>query len=206
VDELGVDLLSASSHKIYGPKGIGLLYVRKGTKIMPIMYGGHQERSLRPGTENVPGIVGFGRAAELMAAERASEEPRLRAMRDRLWEGIKEKLPHIRLHGHPAERLSGTLNVGFEFVEGESIILGLDEHGICVASGSACTSDALEPSHVLAAMGIPPEKSHGAVRMSFGRENTEEDVDKLIDVLPGVVENLRSFSPIYKDFLRQQTA
>ncbi len=206
VNELGADLLSASSHKIYGPKGVGLLYVRKGTKILPIMFGGHQERSLRPGTENVPGIVGFGRAAELMAAEGPAEEARLLKLRDRLWEGIKAKVPHVKLNGHPAMRLAGTLNVIFEYVEGESIILSLDEHGICAASGSACTSDALEPSHVLAAMGVPPEKSHGALRMSFGRENTEEDVDKVLEALPKVVEKLRSFSPIYKDFLRQQTA
>jgi cysteine desulfurase len=206
VNEIGADLLSASAHKIYGPKGVGLLYVRKGTRIMPIMYGGHQERSLRPGTENVPGIVGFGKAAELMAAEREGEEARLLAMRERLWEGLKQKIPHIRLHGHPTMRLAGTLNVGLDFVEGESVILGLDEHGICAASGSACTSDALEPSHVLSAMGIKPEDSHGALRISFGRENTESDVDMMLDVLPRVVENLRSFSPIYKEFLRRQTA
>jgi cysteine desulfurase len=206
VDMLGVDLLSASSHKIYGPKGVGLLYIRKGTKIMPIMYGGHQERSLRPGTENVPGIVGFGRAAELMAAEGAAEETRLVKMRDRLWEGIKAKVPHVILNGHPTKRLSGTLNVIFEYVEGESIILSLDEFGICAASGSACTSDALEPSHVLSAMGVPVEQTHGALRFSLGRENTEEDVDKVLEALPKVVENLRSFSPIYKDFLKTQSA
>ncbi len=206
VDEIGIDLMSTSSHKIYGPKGVGFLYVRKGTKIMPIMYGGHQERSLRPGTENVPGIVGFGKAAELLDAERAEEEARLIKMRDRLWEGISKNVPHVRLHGHPTKRLSGTLNIGFEFVEGESLILRLDEHGICVASGSACTSDVLEPSHVLSAIGIPPEGSHGALRISLGRENTEADVDKLLDVLPGVVGDLRSFSPLYKEYLRSQKA
>ena len=206
VDELGVNLLSTSSHKIYGPKGVGFLYVRKGTRIMPVLYGGHQERSLRPGTENVPGIVGFGTAAQLISEESGAEDARLRRMRDRLWEGIKAKIPHIRLHGHPEKRLAGTLNVGFDYVEGESIILGLDEYGICAASGSACTSDALEPSHVLSAMGIPPERSHGAIRFSLGRENTEEDIDKLLEVLPKVVENLRSFSPIYKEFLREQRA
>lgn len=206
VDELGADLFSASSHKIYGPKGTGLLYVRKGTKIMPILYGGHQERGLRPGTENVPGIVGFGRAAELMEAERESEASRLAAMRDRLWEGIKAKTPHVRLHGHMTRRLPGTMNIGFDFVEGESLILSLDEHEICVASGSACTSDVLEPSHVLSAMGIPPEGAHGALRISLGRENTEADVDKLLDVLPRAVENLRSFSPLYKEFLKKQAA
>jgi len=206
VDEMGIDLLSASSHKIYGPKGVGLLYVRKGTKIMPIMYGGHQERSLRPGTENVPGIVGFGKATELMDAEREAEEARLVGMRDRLWEELSKKIPHIKLHGHPTKRLAGTLNIGFEFVEGESLILRLDEYGICVASGSACTSDALEPSHVLSALGIPPEGSHGALRFSLGRENTESDVDKLIEVLPKVVDDLRSFSPLYKEYLRNQKA
>ncbi len=206
VDEMGVDLMSASSHKIYGPKGVGLLYVRKGTKIMPVMYGGHQERSLRPGTENVPGIVGFGRAAELMDAEREAEEVRLTRMRDRLWEGIRAGVPHIRLHGHPTRRLAGTLNVGFEFVEGESLILRLDEYGICVASGSACTSDTLEPSHVLAAMGISPEGAHGALRISLGRENTEADVDRLLEALPKAVHDLRSFSPLYKEYLRSQEA
>ncbi|MGC2423397.1 MAG: cysteine desulfurase NifS [Nitrospirota bacterium] len=202
VNDLGVDLLSASSHKIYGPKGVGLLYIRKGTKIMPIMYGGHQERSLRPGTENVPGVVGFGRAAELMLAEGEAENARLMKMRDRLWEGIKANVPHVMLNGHPTKRLSGTLNVIFEYVEGESIILSLDEFGICAASGSACTSDALEPSHVLSAMGVPVENTHGALRFSLGRENTEEDVDKVLEALPKVVEKLRSFSPIYKDFLK----
>jgi len=206
VDELGVDLLSASSHKIYGPKGVGFLYVRKGTKIMPIMYGGHQERSLRPGTENVPGIVGMGKAAELMAAEAEAEEARLLKMRERLWEGIKTNIPHVRLHGHPEKRLAGTLNIAFEFAEGESLILGLDEYEICVASGSACTSDSLEPSHVLSAMGIPPEGAHGTLRISLGRENAEADVDMLLEVLPKVVGNLRSFSPLYKEYLRKQAA
>jgi len=204
VDELGVDLMSASSHKIYGPKGVGFLYVRKGTKIMPVMYGGHQERGLRPGTENVPGIVGMGRAAELMAAEGGSEEARLLKMRERLWAGIKAGVPHVTLHGHPEKRLAGTLNVAFEFVEGESLILSLDEYSICVASGSACTSDSLEPSHVLSAMGIPPEGAHGTLRISLGRENTEGDVDKLLEVLPKVVANLRGFSPLYKEYLRQK--
>jgi len=204
VDKLGVNLLTASGHKLYGPKGVGLLYIRKGTKIMPMMYGGHQERSLRPGTENVPGIVGFGRAAELLHSEMGTEEPRLRKMRDRLWDGIKKAVPFIRLHGHPENRLANTLNVGFDFVEGESIILSLDEYGICAASGSACTSDTLEPSHVLSAMGVPPEHAHGAIRFSLGRENTESDIDKLLEVLPKAVENLRSFSPIYKEYLRSQ--
>jgi cysteine desulfurase len=204
VDDLGVDLLSASGHKIYATKGIGLLYVRKGTKILPITFGGHQERSLRPGTENVPGIVGFGRAAELLTQESPEENERLRKLRDRLWEGVKAAIPHVRLHGHPDKRLVNTASIGFEFVEGESIILSLDDHGICAASGSACTSDSLEPSHVLSAIGVPPERSHGAIRFSFGRENTEADVDKLLEVLPGVVGHLRSFSPIYKDFLKQQ--
>jgi cysteine desulfurase len=206
VDELGVDLLSASSHKVYGPKGVGFLYVRKGTKLMPILYGGNQERGLRPGTENVPGIVGFGTAAELLDAERDAETARLTGMRDRLWAGISAKVPHVHLHGHPARRLAGTLNIGFDFVEGESLILSLDEFGICVASGSACTSDVLEPSHVLSAMGIPPEGAHGALRISLGRENTEADVDKLLDVLPKAVLNLRSFSPLYREFMKNQAA
>jgi len=206
VDELGVDLLSASSHKIYGPKGVGMLYVRKGVKLLPIMFGGHQERSIKPGTENVPGIVGFARAAELLYAERKKEEKRLSAMRDRLWEGISGRIPHVHLHGHPDKRLAGTLNVGFAFVEGESLILSLDEFGICVASGSACTSDVLEPSHVLTSIGIPPEGAHGALRISLGRENKDEDVDAVLEALPKVVENLRAFSPLYKKFLKEQAA
>lgn len=206
VDGLGVDLYSASSHKIYGPKGVGFLYVRKGTKLMPILYGGHQERGLRPGTENVPGIVGFGTAAELLNSERDAENARLVKMRDRLWEGISRTVPFAHLHGHPDRRLAGTLNIGFDFVEGESLILSLDEYGICVASGSACTSDVLEPSHVLSAMGIPPEGAHGALRISLGRENSESDVDKLLDALPRVVGNLRSFSPLYKEYMKKQAA
>lgn len=206
VDELGVDLLSASSHKIYGPKGVGMLYVRKGVKLLPIMFGGHQERSIKPGTENVPGIVGFARAAELVYAERKEEDSRLRKMRDRLWEGIRDSVPHAHLHGHPDLRLGGTLNIGFDFVEGESLILSLDEYGICVASGSACTSDVLEPSHVLASIGIPAEGAHGALRFSLGRTNTEEDVDVVLEALPKVVEKLRAFSPLYKQYLREQAA
>lgn len=206
VDELGVDLFSTSAHKIYGPKGVGFLYIRKGAKILPIMYGGHQERSLRPGTENVPGIAGFARAAQLLHAEREAEEARLTKMRERLWKGISEKVSFAHLHGHPTKRLAGTLNIGFDFVEGESMILGLDEFEVCVASGSACTSDVLEPSHVLTAMGIPPEGAHGALRISLGRENTDADVDRLLEVLPGVIANLRSFSPLYKDFIKKQAA
>jgi len=183
-----------------------MLDIRKGVKLLPIMFGGHQERSIKPGTENVPGIVGFAKAAELLYAEREAEDARLIKMRDRLWEGINAKIQHVHLHGHPEKRLGGTLNVGFDFVEGESLILSLDEFGICVASGSACTSDVLEPSHVLTSIGIPPEGAHGALRISLGRDNTEDDVDAVLEALPKVVENLRAFSPLYKKYLREQEA
>ncbi|MEK7851851.1 MAG: cysteine desulfurase NifS [Deltaproteobacteria bacterium] len=204
VDEMDIDLLSASAHKLYGPKGIGALYIRKGIKIKPIMTGGHQERKLRPGTLNAPGIVGFGIAAKMAAIEMEGEGEKIKKLRDRLWDGIQAKIPHILRNGHQTQSLVNTLNVSFEFVEGESLILSLDDQGICVASGSACTSDSLEPSHVLLAMGLSPENAHGSLRFSLGRDNTEEEIDFVIETLPKVVERMRSMSPLYREFLKKQ--
>ncbi|OIQ08420.1 cysteine desulfurase NifS [Neomoorella thermoacetica] len=199
VDELGVDLLSASGHKIYGPKGIGCLYIRKGTKINPILYGGAQERKRRPGTENMPGIVGFGRAAELAGQELESEMERLQALRDKLIDGILTRIEDVQLNGDPRQRVATNANFSFRYCEGESILLSLDMKGICASSGSACTSGSLDPSHVLLAMGIPHEVAHGSVRMTLGRENTEEDIDYVLEVMPEIIARLRSMSPLYEE-------
>ena len=204
VDEMNIDLLSVSAHKLHGPKGVGALYMRKGVRMKPVMFGGHQERKMRPGTHNVPGIAGLGKAVEIAASDMAGEGEKLLRLRERLWEGIKANIPHIRMNGHPTERLNNTLNVSFEFVEGESLILSLDDLGICVASGSACTSDSLEPSHVLLAMGCVPEVAHGSLRFSLGRGNTVEEIDLVIQALPKVVERMRSMSPLYREFLKKQ--
>ncbi|APC08852.1 cysteine desulfurase NifS [Neomoorella thermoacetica] len=199
VDELGVDLLSASGHKIYGPKGIGCLYIRKGTKINPILYGGAQERKRRPGTENMPGIVGFGRAAELAGQELESEMERLQALRDKLIDGILTRIEDVQLNGDPRQRVATNANFSFRYCEGESILLSLDMKGICASSGSACTSGSLDPSHVLLAMGIPHEVAHGSVRMTLGRENKEEDIDYVLEVMPEIIARLRSMSPLYEE-------
>ncbi len=204
VDEMNIDLLSVSAHKLHGPKGIGALYIKKGVKLKPLMFGGQQERKMRPGTQNVPGIVGIGKAAEIAVREMEAEGEKVLRLRDRLWEGIRANIHHIRLNGHPTNRLNSTLNVSFEFVEGESLILSLDDQGICVASGSACTSESLEPSHVLLAMGLSPEIAHGSLRFSLGRDNTEEEIDFVIQALPKVVERMRSMSPLYREFLKKQ--
>lgn len=204
VDEMNIDLLSVSAHKLHGPKGVGALYMRKGVRMRPVMFGGHQERKMRPGTHNVPGITGLGKAAEIAARDMEGEGKKLLKLRERLWDGITANISHIRMNGHPTNRLSNTLNVSFEFVEGESLILSLDDQGICVASGSACTSDSLEPSHVLLAMGCLPEVAHGSLRFSLGIGNTEEEIDYVIQVLPKVVERIRSMSPLYREFLKKQ--
>lgn len=204
VKEMNVDLLSISSHKVYGPKGVGALYVKKGTRINSILHGGHQEKGLRPGTENPIGIAGFGKSAEIMTTEMEKDAGRLSELRDRLFEGIKERIDYVRLNGHPIQKLPNTLNISFDFVEGESIVLGLDDYGIAAATGSACTSATLEPSHVLLAIGLSPEVAHGSLRLSLGRDNTEEDVTYFVEVLPKVVSRLREFSPLYKEFLRKK--
>jgi cysteine desulfurase len=198
VDKMNIDLLSGSGHKIYAPKGIGFLYIRRGVGLKPITFGGGQERRRRPGTENLPGIVGLGLAAELAALEMETEMPRIAKLRDRLIAGIMKRIPHVRLNGHPEERVPNNVNVSFEFVEGESLLLSLDMKGIAASSGSACTSGSLDPSHVLMAMGICHEIAHGSVRMTLGKANTEEDIDYVLEVLPPIVERLRLMSPLYQ--------
>lgn len=197
VNELNVDMLSGSSHKIYGPKGVGVLYIRKGVKLDSIMYGGVQERKKRPGTENLSGIVGFGLAAELAGKEIDEENAKQSKLRNKLINGILENIPYTRLNGHPEKRIASNVNVSIEFVEGESLLLSLDMRGIGASSGSACTSGSLDPSHVLLAMGLSHEIAHGSLRMTLGRETTEEDIDYVLEVLPQVVDRLRAMSPLY---------
>jgi len=199
VDELQVDLLSASAHKLYGPKGIGLLYVRKGTKIEPLLHGGDQENRRRASTENIAGIVGFGKACELAGRDMEGEGRRLSFLRDKLINGILGKIQFSQLNGHPTGRLPGNVNVSVKYVEGESILLKLNAKGICASSGSACTSSILEASHVLTAMGVPPDVAHSSLRFTFGRENTEGDVDFVLEVLPDIVKGLRLMSPLYQE-------
>ena len=198
VDELNVDLLSVSAHKFYGPKGVGALYVRKGTKLIPLVHGGEQEKRRRAGTENVPGIVGLGKAAELAGKEMSKEAEQLVRLRDKLIRGLKEKIEHIHLNGHPRKRLPNNVNISIDFVEGESVLLNLDLEGICASTGSACSSQSLEPSHVLLALGIPPERAHSSLRFSLGRENTDADIERVLDVLPAIVARLRAMSPLWK--------
>ncbi|MBP6875576.1 MAG: cysteine desulfurase NifS [Candidatus Eisenbacteria bacterium] len=207
VRKLGVDLMSVSSHKIYGPKGIGALYLRRGVRVTPLLFGGHQERHRRGGTENVPAIVGFGKASELAGALREERATRERELRDRLERAILERIPHTRVNGHPTERLPNTLNAAFRFVEGESLLMNLDFEGVAVSTGSACSSGDLKPSHVLVAMGLPVEEAHGTLRFSLGRSTTEEDIDAASEALVRVVDRVRAMSPMYRDFLkRQETA
>jgi cysteine desulfurase len=196
VRDLGVDLLSCSAHKVYGPKGVGGLYVRKGTKMVSIQHGGDHERRRRAGTENVPAIVGFGRAVELRARDMAEEAVRVGALRDRLWQGVHDRVANVRLNGHPTRRLPGTLNMSFRGIEAESLILALDLKGIGASAGSACTSGSLEPSYVLTAMGVPPEWALGALRCSLGRSTTADDIDYVLEELPAAVARLRALSPV----------
>ena len=198
VDKLKVDLLAMSAHKLYGPKGVGALYIRKGTKIVPFLYGGEQENKRRASTENVPGIVGFGETCSLAQKDMAKEEKRQVYLRNKLIEGILKKIEQSRLNGHPEKRLPGNVNVSVEGVEGESMLLQLDLAGVCACSGSACTSSILEPSHVLTAIGISPEVAHSSLRFTLGKDNNEEDINYVLKVLPEIVKKLRSMSPIYK--------
>jgi cysteine desulfurase len=195
VREAGITLLSMSAHKLYGPKGVGALYIRRGTKMAAIQHGGDHERRRRAGTENVPAIVGFGRAVELRTRTLATEATRVAALRDRLWEGIRREVPDVRLNGHPTRRLPGTLNASFRGLEAESLILALDLKGIAVSAGSACTSGSVEPSYVLTAMGLPPDWALGAIRASLGAGTTAEEIDYVLDVLPAAVRRLRAVSP-----------
>ncbi len=193
---LNIDLLSFSGHKIYGPKGVAGLFIRRGTKMVAIQHGGEHERRRRAGTENVPGIVGLGKAVEIRAREMHAEAERVRALRDRLWEGIRARVPDVRLNGHPTERLPGTANLAFRHVESESIVLGLDLKGIAVSAGSACTSGNVEPSHVLVAMGVPLDWAMGAVRFSLGRSTTAEDIDEVVAGVEPIVRKLRQALPV----------
>ncbi len=197
VKRLNIDLLSLSGHKLYAPKGVGALYVRRGVRITPLIHGGHQERNRRAGTENVAGIVALGKACEIAMRDMDEEVAHITRLRDKLEKGIMERIEHVKLNGHPTKRLPTTLNVSFMYIEGESILLNLDMKGVAASSGSACTSGSLEPSHVLMAMGVPPEIAHGSVRFSLGRDNTDEDIDYVLEILPPIVERLRSMSPLY---------
>jgi cysteine desulfurase len=196
-----IHFLSLSGHKLHGPKGIGALYVKKGTRFAPFIIGGHQESDRRGGTENVPGIVGLGEAARLAAANLYEENHRVRRLRDRLEEGLLGAIPNARVNGNLASRLPNTLNVGFEYVEGEAILMRMDEKGICASSGSACTSGSLEPSHVLRAMGVPFTAVHGSIRFSLSRYTSKEEIAYVIEQLPGIIASLRSMSPFGREFL-----
>jgi cysteine desulfurase len=195
--KLNVDLLTISGHKLYGPKGMGALYAKRGVRLVPLIHGGHHERNRRGGTENVAGIIGMGKAAEIALKDMDKEIEHLKALRDRLEKGMAERVPHIKVNGHPEKRLPNTSNISFEFVEGESLLLSLDMKGIAASSGSACTSGSLEPSHVLLALGLSHEMSHGSVRFSLGKSNTAEEIDYLLEIMPPIVERMRSMSPLY---------
>ncbi|MCX6009002.1 MAG: cysteine desulfurase NifS [Chloroflexi bacterium] len=198
VNKLNVDLLSISAHKLYGPKGIGALYIRKGTKVSSFMHGGDQERGKRASTENVPAIVGFGKAAEIAQREMLEEAQKLTVLRDQLIEGILKSIEHTQLNGHPVMRLPNNVNVSVDYAEGESMLLNLDLAGICASTGSACSSSDLQPSHVLVAMGLPHLQAHGSLRFTSGKWTTEEEINQVLNVLPGVVSKLRAMSPLIK--------
>lgn len=198
VNELNVDLLSASGHKLYGPKGVGIMYIRKGTKITPFIHGGEQEKGRRASTHNVPGIVGMGKAAKLAGESLTEEAKTISALRDKFIKGVLETIDEIQLNGHPTRRLPNNVNVCINYIEGEAMILNLDMEGIACSSGSACSSASLEASHVLAALGVPPELAHSSLRFTLGRSTSEEDVDTVLTALPRIVGKLRSMSPLYK--------
>ena len=203
VKELNIDLLSLAGHKIYAPKGIGALYIRKGIRIENLIHGGGQERSKRAGTENIPGIVGLGKAIELANKNMESQSEKLTVLRDKLINGLL-KIPYTRLNGARGDqRLPGNVNISFEFIEGESILLMLDFEGICASSGSACASGSLDPSHVLLSIGLPHEIAHGSLRLSLGEESTEEDVDRVLEVMPKIISRLREMSPLWEDVVKR---
>jgi cysteine desulfurase len=197
IGSVPIDVKALSAHKFYGPKGTGALYIKKGVRIDNLIHGGGQERRRRAGTENIAGIVGLGKAIEMATVDIPGHSAKIRAMRDRLIKGVLATIPHTRLNGHPEQRLAGNFNVSFEFIEGESMLLWLDDEGICASTGSACTSGSLEPSHVLLATGLPVEISHGSLRLTLGDANTEKDVDVVLEVLPKIVTKLRDMSPLY---------
>lgn len=199
LDETEIDFLSISGHKLHAPKGIGVLYVRRGLRFRPLIWGGHQERQRRAGTENVTSIIGLGKAAELAKENLAMEVTELSALRDRLEKGLLERIDCIRINGDLEHRLPNTSSVSFEYIEGESILMLLNQFGICASSGSACTTGSLEPSHVLRAMGLPYTAAHGTIRFSLSRYNTQEDIDRVLEVLPPIIERLREISPFWQE-------
>ena len=202
--DMNIDMLSVSGHKFHAPKGIGALYVRRGVRFRPFVVGGHQERGRRAGTENVPYIVGMGVAAELAMANFETENNYVRKLRDDLHNRLVAAIPSVRVNGDVEHRLPNTTNLSFEYIEGESILMHMDIHGICASSGSACTTGSLEPSHVMRAMGVPYTAAHGAIRFSFSRYNTQEDVDTVVEVLPGIIEKIRAISPYWADFVAKR--
>ena len=204
VDELPIDMMSASGHKINGPKGIGFLYIRKGVKIRSFVHGGAQERSRRAGTENIPGIVGLAAAVKKNFANMEERTRKETELRDYLIVRIEKEIPYCRLNGHRTDRLPNNVNFSFQFIEGESLLIMLDMKGICASSGSACTSGSLDPSHVLLAIGLPHEIAHGSLRMTLSEENTKEEIDFVAGELKGIVERLRSMSPLYEDFIKKE--
>lgn len=203
VDELHIDMLSSSGHKLNGPKGIGFLYIRKGVKIRSFVHGGAQERKRRAGTENVPGIVGYGKAAEIAAKTMKERTAKEIELRDHLIDRVLAEVPYTRLNGHRTNRLPNNANFSFQFVEGESLLILLDNNGICGSSGSACTSGSLDPSHVLLAIGLPHEIAHGSLRLTLSAETTMEDIDFVVDCIKQIIERLRSMSPLYEDFVKK---
>ena len=202
VKDENIDLLSLSGHKINGPKGMGVLYIRRGLKIENLIHGGAQERGRRAGTENVAGIVGLAKAMELAYTDFDAKIEKMTALRDKLIKGILENIPYTKLNGHPTMRLANNSNIGVEYVEGESLLLLLDMNGIAGSSGSACTSGSLDPSHVLLSIGIPHERAHGSIRFTLGSQNTEEEVDKVIEVMPGIVQRMRDMSPLWEEVVK----
>jgi len=204
--EVPVDFLSISGHKLHAPKGVGVLYVRKGTPFVPFLFGGHQEHGRRGGTENVASIIGLGKACELVGGRMDDENTRVKAMRDRLEEGLLKAIPNAILNGHKTERLPNTSNISFEYVEGEAILLHMDRFGICASSGSACTSGSLEPSHVLRAMGVPFTAAHGSIRFSLSVYNKEDEVDYVLEHLPKIINDLREMSPFWQEAMKKEAA
>ena len=202
VKEQNIDLLSLSGHKINGPKGMGVLYIRRGLKIENLIHGGAQERGRRAGTENVPGIVGLAKAMEIAYTDFDAKIEKMTVLRDKLIKNLTEKIPYTRLNGHPTMRLANNANIGVEYVEGESLLLLLDMNGISGSSGSACTSGSLDPSHVLLAMGIPHEKAHGSIRFTLGTQNTEEEIDRVIETMPMIVQRMRDMSPLWEEVVK----
>lgn len=203
VDGMNIDMLSASGHKFNGPKGIGFLYIKKGLKLKSFIHGGQQERGRRAGTENVPGIVGIAKACEIAMAEMEERMKKETVLRDYLIERILKEIPYTRLNGHSKKRLPNNVNISFQFVEGESILIMLDMAGICASSGSACTSGSVDPSHVLLAIGLPQEIAHGSLRLTIGYENTKEEMDTVVDNLKRIITNLRNMSPLYEDYVKK---